>query len=166
MELATLQDLFVEELKDLYNAETQATGALPKMADAACAPELKNAFNTHLQQTRQHISRLEQIFQQLDESPGGKKCKGMAGLIAECEDLISEDADPDVLDAGLIACAQRVEHYEIAVYGTVRTYAQHMGRNDWAELLQQTLNEEGDTDHMLNQLAVSRVNPQSQQQAA
>lgn len=158
MELDTLKDLYVEELKDLYSAEKQLIKALPKMAKAANDGELQQAFRTHLKQTAEHAARLEQICEELGVSPRGKKCVGMEGLIEEGSDLIKENPDPDVLDAGLIAAAQHVEHYEIAGYGTVRTYARQLGFEGQADLLQQTLNEEGQTDHLLTEIAEARVN--------
>lgn len=158
MELDTLKDLYVEELKDLYSAEKQLVKALPKMAKAANAPQLKEAFRTHLEQTRRHAERLEQICRELGVSPRGKKCVGMEGLIEEGSDLIKEDPDPDVLDAGLISAAQHVEHYEMAGYGTVRTYARQLGFESQADMLQQTLDEEGETDHLLTALAESGIN--------
>ena len=128
--------------------------ALPNMIEEASSPELKGAFSQHLEQTRGQVARLDQIFDQLDGiDREDKKCKGMKGIIDDNEDLLDEDAEPEVLDAGMIAGAQRVEHYEIAGYGTVRTYAKLLGRNDWAQLLQQTLDEEKQTDLKLNQLA-------------
>jgi len=153
MELASLQELFVNELKDLYSAENLIIKALPKMAKAASSEELRSAFEEHLEQTRGHVQRLEQIFERLDESPKGKKCKGMEGLIEEGKELLEEDASPEVLDAGLICAAQKVEHYEMAGYGCVRTFAQLLGDDEAANLLQQTLNEEGETDKKLTQLA-------------
>jgi ferritin-like metal-binding protein YciE len=158
MELETLKDLYVEELKDLYSAEKQLVKALPKMAKAANSPELQQAFKTHLRQTAEHASRLEKICSDLGVSPRGKKCVGMEGLIEEGSDLIKEEPDPDVLDAGLISAAQHVEHYEMAGYGTVRTYARQLGFDDQANLLQQTLDEEGETDHLLTALAESGIN--------
>jgi len=158
MKLETIRDLYVEELKDLYDAENQITKALPKMAKAASATELKSAFEQHLKQTEGQVTRLERIFQKLEESPGGKKCKGVAGLLAEGEELIKEDAEPEVRDAGLIAAAQKVEHYEMAGYGTVRAYAQLLGEKEAAQLLQQTLDEEGETDKKLTALAESKIN--------
>jgi ferritin-like metal-binding protein YciE len=158
MKLETIRDLYVEELKDLYDAENQITQALPKMARAAHAPELKRAFEEHLRQTEGQIGRLERIFKDLEASPKGKKCKGLAGLVAEGEDLLKEDADPDVKDAGLIAAAQKVEHYEIAGYGTVRTYAELLGEQSAARLLQETLDEEGETDKKLTALAQRKIN--------
>ena len=162
MELDTLKDLYVEELKDLYSAEKQLIKALPKMAKAANDPQLKEAFRTHLQQTRTHAERLEQICRDLGVSPRGKKCVGMEGLIEEGSELIGEDPDPDVLDAGLINKAQHVEHYEMAGYGTVRTYARQLGFDSQADLLQQTLDEEGTTDHLLTQLAESGINVEAE----
>ncbi len=165
MELATLQDLFVEELQDLYSAENQITKALPKMATACSSPQLRKAFEDHLAQTENQIKRLEQIFEKLGEKPGGKLCKGMQGLLKEGEELMKEDAAPAVLDAGLISAAQRVEHYEIAGYGTARTYAQELGNKEAAKLLQETLDEEGDTDHKLTKLAESSINLKAQKAA-
>ena len=158
MELNTLRDLYVDELKDLWSAEKQLVKALPKMAKAANDPELSKAFLTHLRQTEQQVKRLEQVFEDLGESPRGKKCIGMEGLIEEGQELIKERPDPDVLDAGLIAKAQHIEHYEIAGYGTVRTYAQLLGSERQAQLLQQTLDEEGQTDKLLTQLAERSIN--------
>jgi len=158
MELDTLKDLYVEELKDLYSAEKQLIKALPKMAKAANDKGLQEAFRTHLKQTAEHAKRIEQICDELGVSPRGKKCVGMEGLIEEGSDLIKENPDPDVLDAGLISAAQHVEHYEMAGYGTVRTYARQLGFEEQADLLQQTLNEEGETDHLLTRLAESGIN--------
>ncbi len=154
MKLESLRELFIEELQDLYSAEDMILEALPKMIEEATSPELKSAFKQHLEETRGQVARLDQIFDQLDGvDREDKKCKGMKGIIDDNEDLLDEDAEPEVLDAGMIAGAQRVEHYEIAGYGTVRTYAKLLGRNDWAQLLQQTLEEEKQTDLKLNQLA-------------
>jgi len=158
MELNTLRDLYIDELKDLWSAEKQLVKALPKMAKAANDPELSKAFMTHLRQTEQQVKRLEQVFEDLGESPRGKKCVGMEGLIEEGQELIKERPDPDVLDAGLISKAQHIEHYEIAGYGTVRTYAQLLGADRQAQLLQQTLDEEGQTDKLLTQLAEGSIN--------
>jgi ferritin-like metal-binding protein YciE len=158
MELNTLKDLYIEEIKDLYSAEKQLVKALPKMAKAANAPELQLAFRTHLKQTAEHAARLEQICSDLGVSPRGKKCVGMEGLIEEGSELIKENPDPAVLDAGLISKAQHVEHYEMAGYGTVRTYARQLGFDSHADLLQQTLNEEGETDHLLTALAELGIN--------
>ena len=162
MPLNNLQDLYLEQLQDLYSAEQQILEALPQMAQKASNPELKQGFEQHLQQTQQQVQRLEQILQDLGEQPGGHQCKGMAGLIAEGQELMREQAAPEVADAGLIAAAQRVEHYEIAGYGTVRTYAQTLGRTQDANLLQQTLDEEGQTDHKLSALAERLINPEAE----
>jgi ferritin-like metal-binding protein YciE len=162
MELDTLKDLYVDELKDLYSAEKQLVKALPKMAKAANTPELQEAFRKHARQTAQHAQRLEQICQELGVSPRGKKCVGMEGLIEEGNELIKEEPDPDVLDAGLINKAQHVEHYEMAGYGTVRTYARQLGLETQADLLQQTLDEEGETDHLLTALAESGINAEAE----
>jgi ferritin-like metal-binding protein YciE len=153
MELDTLEALYVDELKDLWSAEKQILKALPRMIRAAGDKDLKRAFTQHERQTRQHVTRLERIFKQLDASPRGKKCVGMEGLLEEGAELIKEKPDQDVLDAGLISAAQHVEHYEMAGYGTVRTWARLLGRDDQADLLQQTLNEEGETDKLLTSLA-------------
>jgi ferritin-like metal-binding protein YciE len=153
MELDPLEALYVDELKDLWSAEKQILKALPRMIRAAGDKDLKRAFTQHERQTRQHVTRLERIFKQLDASPRGKKCVGMEGLLEEGAELIKEKPDQDVLDAGLISAAQHVEHYEMAGYGTVRTWARLLGRDDQADLLQQTLNEEGETDKLLTSLA-------------
>jgi ferritin-like metal-binding protein YciE len=163
MEMESLKELYVEELKDLWSAETQITKALPKMMKAATNPKLKKAFNTHLKQTERHVKRLERIFKELDESPRGKKCVGMEGLIKEGQELIKEKPDADVLDAGLIAAAQHVEHYEIAGYGCVRTWARQMGEDRQAELLQETLDEEEQTDRLLTELAESEINVEAEE---
>jgi ferritin-like metal-binding protein YciE len=151
--ISTLEDAFVEQLRDLYNAENQLVKALPKMAKAAHNPELKNGFTEHLEQTKGHVARLEEIFEELDEKPTGKKCAAMAGLIEEGSETISEDAAPAVKDALLIAAAQRVEHYEIAGYGTVKAFAQVLGQDNAAKLLDETLQEEVETDEKLNEVA-------------
>ena len=158
MELETLKDLYVEELKDLYSAEKQIIKGLARMTKAANHPELKQAFQRHAQITEKHVERLERICADLEVSPRGKKCVGMEGLIEEAKDLISEKPDPDVLDAGLIAAAQHVEHYEMAGYGCVRTYARQLGYADQADLLQTTLDEEGDTDKLLTSIAERSIN--------
>ena len=155
MELESLRDLYLDELKDLYSAEKQLVKALPKMAKAATARTLKNGFQKHLKETRVHVERLKQIFDDMGVSPGSKKCKAMEGLITEGEGIIEEDAEPEVRDAALIAAAQRVEHYEMDGYGCVRTYAQLLGDKEAAKTLQKTLNEEGATDKKLTQLASS-----------
>src|SRR5215217_5896018 len=145
MELDSLKNLYIDELKDLYSAEKQLVKALPKMAKAAKNPMLKQAFMDHLAETEGHVERLEQVCELLGVTPRGKKCTGMEGLIEEAQELIGEKPEPEVLDAGLISKAQHVEHYEIAGYGTVRTYARQLGLDNQAQLLQQTLNEEGET---------------------
>lgn len=164
MKMEDLKDLFVDELKDLYSAENQITKALPKMAKKASSPDLKQGFELHLEQTKGQIARLEQIFEELGESPKGKKCHGMEGLLEEGKELMEEDAEPEVLDAGLISAAQRVEHYEIAAYGTVRTYAELLGMSKAAKLLGETLNEEKDTDQKLSGLA-GKINVQAEKAA-
>jgi ferritin-like metal-binding protein YciE len=154
MKQSALKELYVDELRDIYSAENQLTKALPKMAKAANSEELRSGFEEHLEQTRGHVKRLEQIFQALGEKPTGKKCKGMEGLIEEGKEMIEEDElEGEALDAGLISAAQRVEHYEIAAYGCVRTYANLLGESDAEELLEETLNEEKETDQKLTQLA-------------
>ena len=158
VELESLKDLYIDELKDLYSAESQLVKALPKMAKAASNPQLVKAFNTHLRQTERQVQRLDRVFKELDESPRGKKCVGMEGLIKEGQELIKEKPEPEVLDAGLISKAQHVEHYEIAGYGTVRTYAQQLGFERQAQLLQETLDEETETDKLLSNLAESSIN--------
>ena len=158
MELQSLRDLYIDELKDLYSAEKQLVKALPKMAKNATNPDLKKAFTDHLEQTEEHVSRLEQIFESLEASPRGKKCVGMEGLIEEAKEMLEEDAAEDVLDAGLISKAQHVEHYEMAGYGTVRRFAQILGETEHVELLEQTLNEEKEADQLLTQLADSSIN--------
>ncbi|HWV58070.1 MAG TPA: ferritin-like domain-containing protein [Longimicrobiales bacterium] len=159
MRMESLQDLYVHELEDLYNAEKQILQALPKMAERTEHEELRQAFEQHRRMTEEQVRRLESIFDDLGQKPSGRKCRGIEGIIEEGENLIREDVSPDVLDAALIGAAQRVEHYEIAAYGTVRTYADQLGFTEHANLLQQTLDEEGETDKRLTQIAESRVNP-------
>lgn len=163
MQMDTLYDLYVDELKDLYSAENQILKALPRMAKAANHSKLAQAFNKHERQTRQHVKRLERIFKSLDEKPTGKKCVGMEGVLKEGSELIKERPDPEVLDAGMISAAQHVEHYEMAGYGTVRTWANLLGYEDHAELLQQTLDEERDTDDVLTELAESLINVEAEE---
>jgi ferritin-like metal-binding protein YciE len=148
-----LRKLYIDELKDLYNAENQLIKALPKMAKAATSPDLKAGFEEHLKQTQEQVARLEKIFDGLGQSPKGKHCNGMEGLIKEGGEIIEEGPEPEELNAGLIAAAQRVEHYEMAGYGCVRTYAKLLGENDAAALLEQTLKEEKETDANLTKLA-------------
>ena len=165
MEMESLRELYLDELKDLYSAEKQLVKALPKMVKNASNPQLKKAFSDHLDQTEGHVERLEKIFDMLDETGRGKKCKGMEGLIEEAKELLEEDASEAVLDAGLISKAQHVEHYEMAGYGTVRTYAEQLGFDDQAKLLQQTLDEEGEANDLLTQIAESSVNVDAEQGA-
>jgi len=164
MKLESLKELFVEELKDLYSAENQILKALPKMIKKASSSELKSGFEEHLEQTKGHVERLEKIFQQLDENPKGKKCKGMEGIITDGAELMEADAEPDVMDAGLIAAAQRVEHYEIAGYGCVRTYARLLGHSNLVQLLESTLHEEKEADARLTRLA-ENVNVEAKEAA-
>lgn len=154
----SLEELYVDELKDLYNAENQLLKALPKLAKAASNAELKKAFTKHEKQTLGQVKRLQRIFDDLGKSPKGKKCVGMEGLIEEGSELIKEKPDPVVLDAGLISKAQHVEHYEIAGYGTVRSWAEKLGFSDHADLLQETLEEEEAADRLLTELAESSIN--------
>jgi len=158
MKLTSLEKLYVEELKDLYDAESRILKALPKMAKAASASGLQQGFQTHLKQTEQHLERLKQIFEKRGLPAKGKKCAAMEGLLEEGKELMGEEADPEVLDAGLISAAQKVEHYEIASYGCVRTYAEILGQKEAARLLQKTLEEEKLTDEKLTQLAMSGIN--------
>jgi ferritin-like metal-binding protein YciE len=158
MKLNTLKDLYIHEIKDLYSAEKQLIKALPKMAKAATNEELAAGFRAHLEQTKKHAERLEKILSDQSQSTRGAKCKGMEGLIAEGSEMINEEADDEVRDAGLISAAQRVEHYEIAGYGTARTYAELLGDKEAVKVLQTTLNEEAETDKKLTSLATSSIN--------
>jgi len=160
MRKGSIRQLYVDELKDLYNAETQLTKALPKMAKASSNPELRKAFEEHLRQTSEHVSRLEQIFEMLDESPSGKKCLGMEGLVKEGSETMQGKYKDPVMDAAIIGAAQRVEHYEIAGYGTVKAFAELLGENEHMSLIEQTLEEEKQTDETLTQLAES-INSQA-----
>ena len=153
-----LEELLIDELKDLYSAEKQIVQSLPRMAKAASSPELRRAFERHLEETKKQVQRLDQIGEDLDVRLTGKKCKGMEGLIAEGRELMQEGFDENALDAGLIGAAQKVEHYEIAAYGTARTHAEMLGYTKAARLLQQTLEEEGATDKKLTALAESVIN--------
>jgi len=159
--LDTFDDLFVEQLQDLYDAEQRLVKALPLMAGAAHNSAVKSAFQQHLRETEQHVTRLEQAFRMLGKPAKSKTCEAMKGLVAEGDEVISAKGDADVKDAALIAAAQRVEHYEIAGYGTARTFAQRLGRKDVAQLLQQTLDEEAATDKKLTTLAEQTVNPKA-----
>ena len=161
MEIDTLQKLYVEELRDLHSAERQIIQALPKMIKAASSPDLKAALQEHLEITKEQLGRLDQIFEKLGKKGTGKKCKGMEGVINDGKELLEEDMAPEVLDAGIISAAQHVEHYEMAGYGTVRTYAQLLGDRDAMKLLQQTLDEEGDADKQLTMLA-ERINVEAE----
>ena len=158
MELDTLKDLYIHELKDLFSAEQQLVKALPKMAKAASNKELANGFQQHLEQTKEHAQRLQQILSSHEQTARGSKSKGMEGIVAEGAEMIEEEADIEVKDAGLIAAAQRVEHYEMAGYGTARAYAELVGDSEGANLLQTTLEEERQTDQKLTQLAKSAIN--------
>ena len=157
-ELKTLEDALVDELEDILDSETQITQALPKLAQKATHPELKAAFEEHLEQTKVHIQRLNQAFELLGKKPASKTCEATKGLLKEGEDVMSEDATPDVMDAFLIAAAQKVEHYEIASYGTVCTWAEITGHEDVADLLGETLDEEEETNDKLTDLAESSIN--------
>ena len=153
MKLESLHDLFVEQLQDLYSAETQLVEALPKLAGAASHEELRDAFEQHLSETREHVKRLEKVLKGVGEEPGDETCKGMQGLIKEGEEVLKMEGDPTVIDAALIAAAQRVEHYEIAGYGTVKTLADHLDLDDAKDLLDETLDEEGKADKLLTKIA-------------
>jgi ferritin-like metal-binding protein YciE len=161
MKLNTLEQLYISELRDLYSAENQLLKALPKMAKGASSSELKDAFEKHLEQTKGHVERLEQIFQHLDENPKGKICHAMKGLIEEGSEILKEDGEDSVLDAAIIVAAQKVEHYEIASYGSVRTFANLLNQDEPARLLQSTLDEESETNEILNRLAEGIVNPEA-----
>ena len=166
MEIDTLRKLYEDELKDLHSAERQIIQALPKMIKAATSPDLKAGLQEHLDVTKEQLARLDQIFEKLGKKGTGKKCKGMEGVIADGKELLEEDVEDDVLDAGIIAAAQHVEHYEMAGYGTVRTYAELLGEKEAAKLLQQTLDEEKEADAKLTQLAESSINLEAQASVA
>jgi ferritin-like metal-binding protein YciE len=159
-----LKELYIDELKDLYSAESQLVKALPKMAKAVVSVELRQGFEEHLEQTKEHVARLEKIFKDLEESPKGKKCVGMEGLVKEGSEVIGEDFEDAVKDAALIGAAQRVEHYEIAAYGTVSEFAKILGESEHVSLLNQTLEEEKETDQKLTELA-REINPEANQAA-
>ena len=165
MKMENLHELYVEELKDLHSAEKQLVKALPKMAKAATDPELKQAFQNHLEETKEHVARLETILGELDELGRGKKCKGMEGLIEEGSELMKETKDKDVVSAGLLAGAQAVEHYEIARYGTLVAWAQLLGHEEVAELLEETLAEEKNADRVLTEIALREVNERAEKAA-
>jgi ferritin-like metal-binding protein YciE len=166
VKLNSLDDLLVEQLQDLYDAEGQLVKALPKMAKAASNASLRQAFEEHLEQTKGQVNRLEKVFQNLGQKAKKRTCEAMKGLIEEADGFLGESAEPAVRDAGMIACAQRVEHYEIAGYGSVRTWAEQLGRNEAARLLQETLDEEKATDKKLTQIAERMSNPQAAAGAA
>ncbi len=149
----TLRELFIDELRDLYDAENRLVKTLPKMAEAANSDDLRSGIEHHLGQTKEHVERLKQVLTSLDEKPSGKKCPGMVGILEEGEEMMEEDFEGSVMDAALISAAQRVEHYEIAAYGCVHAWAQELGENNAAELLEKTLNEEKETDAKLTELA-------------
>lgn len=159
--LETLHDLFVHELRDLYDAENQLLKALPLMAEAADSSELKEAFQNHLRETKQQVRRLEQVFSGLGERPSGKSCKAMQGLVEEGQELLEEDADPEVMDAALIVAAQKIEHYEIASYGSVCTFGRVLGYDDATEILKETMAEEERTDKLLSEIA-GQLNPKAE----
>ena len=159
--METLEKLYINELRDLYSAESQLLKALPKMAKGASSAELKEAFENHLAETETHVERLEQIFKDLEENPKGKTCHGMKGLIEEGSEILEEEGEESVLDAGIIVAAQKVEHYEMAGYGSVRAFAQLLGQEEAAQLLQTTLDEESKANELLNQLAETTVNAEA-----
>ncbi len=161
MQVDSLEKLYIDQLRDIYSAEKQLVRALPKMAKAASSPELRSALQDHLEKTRGHVERLEEIFHELGRSATGKTCKGMTGIIEEGQELLEEDIEPKVLDAGIIAAAQKVEHYEIATYGTLRTFAAVKGDEKAAQALQKTLEEEYEADKTLTQVAESSINDQA-----
>ncbi|MGE5179888.1 MAG: ferritin-like domain-containing protein [Bacteroidota bacterium] len=161
MQVDSLEQLYVEQLRDIYDAENQLVRALPKMAKAATSPELRRAFEDHLEKTRGHVRRLEEVFRTLGHPAKGKSCKAMIGLVEEGEEIVKMDGEPTVRDAGLIAAAQKVEHYEIASYGTLRTFAEFRGDRQASQLLQETLDEEYEADKTLTQVAESSINVQA-----
>jgi len=159
--LTTLEDLFMEELKDLYHAENQLVKALPKMAKKVSSPKLREAIEQHLEETKTHVNRLEEAFTRLGKPIKSRRCKAMHGLLAEGQEMLSASAEPAVKDAGIISAAQRVEHYEIAGYGCLRTYASLLGHEDIAALMNQTLEEEKNADETLTAIAENEINPQA-----
>ncbi len=158
MQVDSLEQLYVDQLRGIYDAENQLVRSLPKMAKAASSPELRTAFEQHLEQTREHVRRLDEIFRSLGHPSKGRSCKAMIGLIEEGEEIVKLDTEPSVRDAGLIAAAQKVEHYEIASYGTLRTFAEFRGDRQAAQSLQETLDEEYEADKTLTQVAESSIN--------
>jgi len=163
MEHSALKELYIDELRDIYHAETQLVKALPKMAKASTSDDLRSGFESHLEQTKGHVQRLEEIFDALDEKPSGKKCAGMQGLVKEGEEIMDEDFEGEVMDAALISAAQRVEHYEIAAYGCVRSWAELLGESEATSLLEKTLDEEKETDRKLTELS-QEINVQAKGQ--
>jgi ferritin-like metal-binding protein YciE len=157
----TLEDLFLDELKDMYNAENQLTRALPKMAKKAMSEELRNAIETHLEETHNQVERLEKVFQEIEQAAKGKTCQAMKGLIEEGTEIMEDTSEDMVRDAGIISASQKIEHYEIASYGTLVAFAKNLGYNKAAELLEQTLEEEKKTDKLLTDLAVSGINQEA-----
>jgi ferritin-like metal-binding protein YciE len=164
MKLDSLRTLWIEEMRDLYNAENQLLKVLPKMAKKAATPELKQAFESHLDETQTHVERLEEIFERLGKKPSGKTCKGMKGLVEEGSEILKENGPDSVIDAGIIAAAQRVEHYEIAGYGVARTFASILGESEAEDLLQETLDEEGAADEKLTEIAEGIVNEEAEEE--
>ncbi len=164
MKLDTLHKLFLNELRDLYHAEGQLLKALPKMAAGATSEELKKAFEDHLKETEGQVERLEEVFELLGEAPKGKVCHGMKGLVEEGSEILEEDGEDSVIDAGIIVAAQKVEHYEIAAYGSVRTFAELLGHDEVVDLLEATLDEESAANELLNKLAQEIVNPEALQE--
>jgi ferritin-like metal-binding protein YciE len=162
MKIDSLRTLWIEEMRDLYNAENQLVKALPKMAKKASTSELKEALESHLEETRGHVERLDEIFQRLGKKPTGKTCKGMQGLIEEGSEMMKEDGPDSVIDAGIIAAAQRVEHYEMAGYGVARTFASILEEDEAEDLLQETLDEEGAADEKLTEIAENIVNEEAE----
>jgi ferritin-like metal-binding protein YciE len=165
MEHNALMELYVDELKDLYDAESRLVKALPKVAKAATSEKLRSAVEEHLEQTRGHVDRLKEIFDNMGEKPSGKKCAGMMGILKEGEELMDEDYEGEVMDAALISAAQRVEHYEIAAYGCVRTWAELLGENEASTLLERTLEEEKEADEKLTQLG-EEINVQAKEEGS
>ncbi len=163
MQIDNLEKLFIDMLKDTYNAEKQIIRALPRMAKAATNDELRGAFNTHLRQTEKHVERLERIFKEIGKPAQGKRCAGMEGLLEEGKELLEEDVDEEVLDAGMIGAAQKVEHYEISAYGTLKTYAQLLGHDKAVGLLEETLKEEKEADRILTEIAERTINVEAMQ---
>jgi ferritin-like metal-binding protein YciE len=163
MQMESLQELLIEEMRDIYSAENQLLKAMPKMAKKASNPQLKKALETHMKETEGQVQRLQKVFEKLGKKPTGKKCAAMEGLIEEGKEMMGEDMEEDTMDAALISIAQKIEHYEIASYGTVRTWAQQLGDEQTARVLQQTLDEEGKTDKLLTELAESSINVEAAQ---